>query len=248
MDIPHFINKSLNSNIRDTLQRGIDNSFKTVDEYYDPWLTDFDEEEGVVYFNASVNHEYKTWRVSYTMNEDATQVTFGDDLTEVVSQRTYTEVNTEKSLTDKIVSKVINVLKGNNDLTRITTFDDEHFISVEPLYIAADGVDIAGDTYTLEDTEFMVKSFNEVKPPMWLFHNVPAIDKEGNPIVSVEGEAWINKEKGTTFDGVTEVPVNQPLVKIKYHSEAAWNLRKEGILGAPSIGCRACYEDIENAD
>lgn len=212
--------------------------------YYSPWLFDYDLDEGYAYFGSYVgNDTYKSFRVSYSETNGV--ITFSDDITEVVRETVYTVVQTaEKSLTEK----VIDIIKKNfsTELTKIDTFDDESMISIEPLYIAADGVDLVGDTYALEDVEFMVKSFNEVKPPMNLFHKIPAVDIDGNPLMSVDGDAWINKDAGTTFDGDIEVPVNQPLVKIKYHSKEAWEMRKAGVLGAPSVGCACRYEEIED--
>jgi hypothetical protein len=233
-----IINKATMSDKRSILSQNLKLSFKTVDNFDWLYLEDFDETS--VYFEVYDydTSAYITYKVDYTFN--GTMATFGETVSEVVKTTTYEDVvamttDVDKSFSDKVLDvlqKSFGKTKGSSPL--IKQFEDEQMIAIEPLYIAAGDVDGQGDTYTLDETHSMVESFNKANEEgilqSSLFH------KHKTESFSVV-KAWVNPYPCQI--GETLIKAGQPLAEIQFHSEEAWELRKEGTLMGLSIGARA---------
>ena len=214
--------------------------FEADDFNYTPWLRDFDETH--VFFEIYDGKSYLTWRTTYSF--DGTSATFGNELERVVALTEWTVVaDAEVSVVEKTLTKVLNKffgeVKGKN-IPVIKQFDEEEMVAIEPLYIKAGDVDGQGDTVDLEGIHSMVKSFNEANESgtlqTSLFHS------HKTECFEVE-KAWVNEVDCTIGD--TLVEEGQPLVKIHFLNEEAWELRKNGTLMGLSIGARATgVEDL----
>ena len=202
---------------------------------YSPWLVDFDDD--FVYFDMYTGVGYFTWRVSYSFN--GTSASFPGVPVHVTKLSEYKEVveQDEPSSVEKGILKVLNKFFGDvkgKDLQVIKQFDEEEMIAIEPLYICAGETDGQGDTISLEDTHLMVKSFNDaiesggLQTSLFHSHKTQAFEV-------IKG--WVNEVECTIGDSV--IPEGQPLAKIHFLNEDAWELRKSGDLMGLSIGARA---------
>ena len=201
---------------------------------YSPYLLDFDE--AFVYFESYDGTAYISWKTTYTF--DGTSATFGDTIERVVSLTEWTVIGDEEpTQIEKTITKLLNKFFGDvegNALPVIKQFNEEEMIAIEPLYICAGDIDGHGDTISLEETHSMVKSFNEANESgslqTSLFH---AHKTESFEVV----KAWVNEVDCTI--GETVVKEGQPIAKIHFLNEDAWELRKTGELMGLSIGARA---------
>ena len=230
------LNKNTFQDKRSILSESLRNTFvfEGTDWNYSPYLLDFDEE--FVYFELYDGFSYISWRVSYIFS--GTSATFGEDLEHVVALTEWKVVTDEEpSEIEKTMTKLLNKFFGSvkgKDTPVIKQFDEEEMIAIEPLYICAGDVDEHGDTISLEETHNMIKSFNEANASgllqTSLFHSHKTQSYE---VI----KAWVNEVDCTIGD--TLVREGQPIAKIHFLNEEAWELRKNGDLMGLSIGARA---------
>jgi hypothetical protein len=226
-----FINKNTFRDkiniIGNSLEGELDNSY--------PHVLDMDEE--FVYFEMYSDDVYDTYRLSYTF--DGTSATFGDDLKKVVRTTDYKVVEDQESMIERAVRKALEKFNGKGKPV-IKSFDKMEMKSVEFMYIAPDSLDLVGDTISEETNTQMVESCNkaiaEGRLEANLFHKVPAVDKDGNKLFEYTKAFIVDKE---SIYGDTVVSKGQALVEVQWYSEKALEMRMEGRLGAPSIGCKA---------
>ena len=235
------INKNTAEDKKSILQKAVEEKFGSG------WVRDYDD--SYVYFESWVDGTgYIDFKVSYSIS-NLVSVTLGEDKIKVIRLTEYkdipdTEEDMEKSLTKKLESwldKHFGASKENT-LQVIKQFQDEEMIAVEPLYISVGEVDGQGDTInSIEEMESLVKSFNEANESgilqSSLFHNHKT---QSFSIV----KAWVNPVE--CMIGESLVPEGQPIAKVKFHNEKAWELRKNGTLLGLSIGARAT--EVENLD
>lgn len=124
----------------------------------------------------------------------------------------------------------------------IKQFDDDQMIAIEPLYVSVGEVDGQGDFIEdIQEMEDLVKSFNESNESgilqTSLFHGHKT---EAFKII----KAWVNQ--CDCYIGEELVPEGQPIAKIQFINEKAWELRKQGILTGLSIGARAQVEEVND--
>jgi hypothetical protein len=212
------------------------------DAVTDGWVMDFDLDSMEVFIERWNGDKHRTFRHTFTMTD--TKAEISEDGVEVIRTTEFKEV--EKSLDEPITEnrlmKVLDKFFGGskqNTHQVIKQFDEEDMIAIEPLYIAAGEVDGVGDTISLEDTHGMVDSLNKAitdgRLQSGLFH------KHKTDTFTIE-KAWVNEVACTI--GETDIPAGQPIVKVQFHNEAAWELRKSGELSGLSIGARA--KEIED--
>lgn len=148
----------------------------------------------------------------------------------------------QKGLADRVLDLVKTAVGSEKSLPVMKQFKEEEMIAYEPLYIAAGEVDGVGDTYSREDVNAMVKSFNEaneagdIQPA--LFH------KHATDTFTIN-KAFVNEFDVTTVGGEL-IPEGQPIAEIQFVSKAAWEARKDGDLMGLSIGCTADFKDIND--
>jgi len=249
------VNKSLAGDIRVVLQNAVEFYYKDRDNYDCPWLVDYDSELNEAYFDLRVDGVTHTYVAPYTMNENKTEAFMQDIAHEVVRVSTYerlsevVDVDVEKSILSKL-SSLLNKVSGgtnspelvNKSLTLIKQFEDEDMEVIEKLYInPLTEVDKVGDGMTLEDTYGMVDSLNkainsESGIQSGLFHRCQA-----NDVFTVK-KAWVSETD--CMIGDTLIEEGQPLIKVKFHNKAAFELRKVGVIKGISIGARAT--EVEN--
>ncbi len=213
------------------------------DAITDGWVTDFDLDTNDVFIQRFDDEKFRIFRHSFTMTDTTADIE--DEGTEVIRTGGFTDVekaNSEEPITESNLLKALSkYFGGSKENTRqvIKQFDEEEMIAIEPLYIAAGEVDGQGDTISLEDTHGMVDSLNKAigdgRLQSGLFH------KHKTESFTIE-KAWVNETACTI--GETEVPEGQPIVKVQFHNDEAWELRKTGDLTGLSIGARAIAEDL----
>jgi len=213
-----------------------------ADAVTDGFIVDFDLDTNEVFIEKFMGDKFKTFRHSFTMTD--TKAEIEEEGTEVIRTTQFTEVekaNSEETIESKLFKVIDKYFGGSNKNTKqvIKQFDEEEMIAIEPLYIAAGEVDGQGDTISLEDTHGMVDSLNKAigdgRLQSGLFH------KHKTESFTIE-KAWVNETACTI--GETEVPEGQPIVKVQFHNDEAWELRKTGDLTGLSIGARAIAEDL----
>jgi hypothetical protein len=241
------IQKATEGDKRMILSNSIYDVYK--DDMY-AYLMDYDDQ--YVYFEAYTEEGCKTYRDAYTF--DGTSVTFDDNPVEVVRQTEYEVVESamstddddiERSLLNKMSGLLDKYFGGSNSqgpkVPVIKQFDSEQMISIEPLYIKIDDVDGVGDAYYDADTCYqMVDSLNKAISDGHIqanyFHKIMTED------FSIE-KAWVNE--CDCMIGESLVPEGLPLVKLQFHSESAWELRKSGELMGVSIGAKGEIIEVE---
>lgn len=229
------INKATVENQRRLLSDSISNG----------WVSDFDLDTKEVFIERwDVEAEkYSTFRHTFVMTD--TSVEISEESTEVIRTTEFKEI--EKSGQDtpitesrlmKVLDKFFGAPKTDNTIQVIKQFVEEDKVAIEPLYIAAGEVDGHGDTISLEDTHNMVISLNKAitdgRLQSGLFH------KHKTESFTIE-KAWVNEVDCKIGD--IDVPAGQPIAKVQFHNDTAWELRKAGELSGLSIGARA--KDIE---
>ena len=242
------VNKALAGDIRSVLQAAVEVYYRDRDNWDWPWLVDYDPDLSEAYFELRVDGNYHTYVAPYTMNAGNTEATMEEIAYEVVRVSTYERVvpeeDIEKSLLNKLGSLIDKAVGGtkqpasvNKSLAVIKQFEDEKMVAIEKLYInPLTEVDKVLDGMTLEDTRGMVASLNKAIDSedgiqSGLFHKANADD-----VFTVE-KAWVAETD--CMIGETLIEEGQPLIKVQFHNEAAWELRKSGELQGISIGARA---------
>tara|TARA_R110002020_G_scaffold237085_5_gene449376 strand:- start:3580 stop:4317 length:738 start_codon:yes stop_codon:yes gene_type:complete len=242
------VTKNTNRDKTKILQQSIASHFEVEGSRVYSYLLDFDEE--YVYFEIYYSSEGRdyTWRASYDFN--GTVATFSDDVVEVVRMTEYKEVEREQEAEKGMYQKIVTLLEKaigpsqSEGLPVTKQFQEEEMIAIEKLYILPDTTDLQGYTIDLEETEAMVKSFNEANESgelqTSLFHN----HKTDSFKVL---KAWVNPVD--CMIGDTLVEAGQPLVQNQFINKAAWEARKEGGLGGVSISAKATsVEEVELDD
>jgi hypothetical protein len=236
-----FITKNTNSDKRRILSSLIEDNYSIEGQAVYSYLMDFDDT--FIYFEiySRDTGAFTSFRATYTYN--GTTAVFGDDVVEVVRKTSYEVVvpieDTSKSLVEKVVDGVLKALCKQP--TYITKFKQEEQISLEVLYIHPEDIDLVGDGYSDDSCEALVKSFNEeldkgtIQPNF--FHKVPAVG------YFEIGKAY-RLEEDMLDVGDSVVKAGTPVVPIHWSNDIAWELRKSGELGAPSIGARATVTEV----
>ncbi len=144
----------------------------------------------------------------------------------------FVEKNGEESFFQKFLGHFGPTKENINPVVK--QFEDEQMIAIEPLYIVADGVDGQGDTYSREDANNMCTSLNKAIDEGRLQHGL--FHKHSSDAFEIT-KSWVNEFECTIGDSV--VLEGQPLAKVQFKNQAAWDLRKSGTLMGLSIGARA---------
>jgi hypothetical protein len=240
------LNKNTIEDKRSIIYHNLKLSFKAEDD--DSWVYLLDFDDTYAYFEVYGYEQsvYRTFRVAYTFS--GTQATFDAEPEEVVKLSEYKLLESDESEGEESTER--SMLKALTDFFKgegaaklgapvIKQFEDELMIAIEPLYIAAGDVDGQGDTITLSETRSLVKSFNEAiesgNLQTSLFHK-----HKTSAFTVIKG--WVNECE--CYIGETLVPEGQPLAQIQFTNEAAWDLRKSGVLMGLSIGARATVDEI----
>lgn len=148
----------------------------------------------------------------------------------------------DESDKDQEVMKEIKGIKEmlKNFLSRtevLKQFNDKTFTIIEPLYTPFGKVDGHGDGYKDANGPVeLVKSFEGHKDTLQ-----KAINHTHKTDCFDIVKSWVTT-KEVVLGGVT-IPALQPLVELRY-TEKAYNLRKQGKLLGPSIGCSAWTESV----
>lgn len=229
------LEKQLTSNKRKLLSKELRNH----ENYRYSYVEDFDEEEGLLFVEKYDNETemYKEYKLSYTANEDYSQINIQEDATEVVELDMFMDVvKSQESKLDKVLGYFEKHFGGSSkeDESVLKQFNDVKKTTTEFLYVAPNEVDGVGDTYLEEDAQPMVDSFNksieEGRLQSGLFH------KHSSGSFKVV-KAFLAEED--TRLGEFDIVKGQPLVEIEYLSEKLYELRKENKIMGPSIGARA---------
>lgn len=116
----------------------------------------------------------------------------------------------------------------------------EEMISFEVVY-EPDTIDSHGQWMTAETIEKAAENFNKnlnsgvVKPN--LFH---LAETESFTIEST----WVHKEFDVTVDATGEpIKAGTWIAKIKYNDPDLWELKKAGVIGGVSIGCKGVVDE-----
>jgi len=203
-------------------------------EYPDtyPYLVDYDDE--YIYFEVYTGEGYKNFRAGYTFS--GVSVDIESDPEEVVKLTEYrvvkNDLSTEKGLLN-FITKHFGGTKGSGK-TVLKQFQEEEMVAIEKLYIHPEDVDGVGDTISLEDTRGMVDSLNKAIEAGTLQHGL--FHKHKIDSFSVV-KAWVAETD--CIIGETEIREGQPLIKVQFHNETAWELRKSGEIAGISIGAKA---------
>jgi len=142
------------------------------------------------------------------------------------------DLSTEKGLLN-FITKHFGGTKGSGK-TVLKQFQEEEMVAIEKLYIHPEDVDGVGDTISLEDTRGMVDSLNKAIEAGTLQHGL--FHKHKTDSFSVV-KAWVAETD--CIIGETEIREGQPLIKVQFHNETAWELRKSGEIAGISIGAKA---------
>ena len=198
-----------------------------IENKLDGYVYDLDDQ--YAYFSKGEweddRYTSKTYRIPYNVSGGV--VSLEEDSTEEVVK------NTEYTPVIKVIEKLSSYFGSSNvEVPIIKQFDEKNNTVIEPLYIAYGEVDGHGDTYKDEDAVHqLVKEFNDHKDTMQ-----KAISHRHKTDCFDIVKAWVIEEESMLGD--QKVPRLQPVVELKY-SDKAFELRKEGKLLGPSIGCSA---------
>lgn len=125
------------------------------------------------------------------------------------------------------------VFKSLDDMPIIKQFEEEEMIAIEPMYCLPNTPDGHGEGMDIDTVYKMVESANkaitERRLSGGLFHKQNL--KEIELI-----KCWVNEcdcQIGESF-----VQEGQPIMKVKFHDEDLWNMRKNGELKGLSIGAK----------
>lgn len=238
----HTVEKATEGDKSRILSNGVENAY-TLDGdcCHWAWMSDYDDE--YVYFRTRINDQYVTFKDGYTFN--GTSVTFEGSPTEVVQMTEYTDVvksveETAENTLIKKLTKILDKLIGdsketdNKNALIIKQFDDEEMVAIEPLYAAPDSADGDDEGMSLETIKGMVASANVAIEKGALqskyFHK--EVTEDFHFV-----KAWVNE--CDCYIGEHFVPEGQPIMKVQFTNELAWEARKSGDLMGLSIGARA---------
>ena len=223
------------------LREAIDYVFEVND--YKEWAYYEDHNDRYIYFSLwyEPKQRYTQFKIAYTYNNNVVSL-IEDEANFVTKLTDWADVPSEESDIEKSVLKVLKGFfkKGKPEVI-IKQFDEEQMVSIEPLYITAGTVDLHKDTAGLESIRHLVDSTNKLidkgEMPAGLFH----LHKTN--VFSWEC-AWVQEVDAKIGD--TLVKAGTPLITAKWHNKAAWEDKKSGVLGAPSIGGIAEVKELDN--
>ena len=238
------IKKELNSNIYGALNRAL-RKHEYGSDYGWLWISDYDINEKFVLVEAYVNDEYKTYKISYTANEDYTEVVYDSKMTEVVTK---SEVVETPSSEEKVLYKLLNMFEKHfggtskeaeaieKPSTIIKQFDQDKMIEISAFYCAPDDVDGHGDVMSAEEIVKMVDNFNV---ELVKGNNLSNIDHKE----STEAFTFIKAFVAECDMVIGDKPVREgtPLIKVQYNDADLWKARKSGEYTGWSIGARGKY-------
>lgn len=234
------VSKATEGDKRRALSNAVENNYEVEscgDCYCWSYLQDYDDD--YIYFWVSTKDFSGAFKDAYTY--DGPLVTLAGEPVEVVATTEYVEVTKEKKEDTSKLDKVLGILEkfiGDSKNTEsnvvIKQFDDEEMIAIEPLYAAPDTADNDDEGMTLDTIKGMVESANaaiqEGRLQSKYFHKEVTSDFHFL-------EAWVNP--CDCYIGESFVPEGQPIMKVKFDSEEAWEARKQGELRGLSIGAKA---------
>lgn len=213
-------------------------------EYGYGYVYDVDLDKGVAYVSVwSDGREFYAY--DFVINGSFVEVNT-DSRREVVPTTNWEEKPEEPLTMSKMKAFFKNFFqptKKEESLVVVKQFDEEEMVAVEKLYIVPNTFDAHEHTISEDDTEAMVKSFNDqitkgkLKSSLWHTHETTVFKTI---------RAWVNPID--CMIGETFVPRGQPLCENKFFNKAAWEDRKKNVLAGVSIGCKAKLVDVEDAE
>jgi len=251
----------------DDIRRYLYDALKANYIFENGWLygVDYEEKEGktLVYFTVEY-YDQGYYDITYGLEYklDKVMVTFIGEMFEVKRETVYTPVKPENkvvaisddgtnpfeedgniflSLVKSLKSVFITKEDAKKELPVIKQFNDDEMIAIEPMYTLPNVEDGHGESMDSETIYKMVESCNKAiadgRLSGGLFHseNVQEIE-----IL----KSWVNE--CDCIIGETEVPEGLPIVKVQFHDEELWDMRKNGILKGLSIGAKG--ERVEVKD
>lgn len=237
------LEKNTEGDKRNHLYQAVNSYMDKEGSYYYGYLEDYDDQ--YIYFGMYKRdtERYHYWKVAYQYNEGV--VTLAEEVTEVSRMTEWKDLpkTVEKSLTERIAEGIEKYFGGSKapQAQLIEKFNEEKMEAIEPLYIAIGSVDGVGDAYASPEVCYeMVKSFNQAITDGKLSGNYFHAYNTDDFTVQ---KAWITE--CDCVIGNTEVKEGQPLVKVKFNNEKAWELRKSGELTGVSIGAIAEWEEVD---
>ena len=254
------VEKTSTKDLRSYLRVALKGKYETSNNYV--YILDFDESKGLVQFEIN-NYSYdsymeSTYQTSFTISNEVDIFLGGDEPVEVVRKSVYTPVSSSadnasgvtlssvaKTVKDTIkdtfkdlFSKQDPILKAFKQdaegCYRVEKFNDEEMIAYEPMYSPPNVGDSDAQAMTEDTIKSMVDSANEgiedgtLKSV--LFHKV---ETDSFSFIKAFVNPW-----PSCLVGDQDVVKGQPVIVVKYHNKAAWDLRKAGVLKGPSIGCQ----------
>lgn len=238
------INKELISNTRDYLSAIKGHG----------WVADFDPENQTVVYEkyqelSRDDYGYVYTQYSYTITGNKASLV-GEGV-EVVFKKVVEPATVPSDTTmEKLLKALESIVGGSKkesvafETNVIKQFDEEERIAYEPLYSPPDVSDGAGEGMSEETIVKMVANVNKQ------IQNGVRLENLGHKVAITKGQ-WEYLEAFTSpwpecTIGDTVVVKGQPVLKVKYHNERAWELRKEGVIKGPSIGAHG--KRVESTD
>lgn len=138
----------------------------------------------------------------------------------------------------------------NNSINVVKQFDEEEMIALEPLYINVGGADAHGDGITDEHLDKMIDNFNSHIDNIKGNIHHSFMTQGFKPIKSYRMPVTVYVGDPSKPHDMVKIEEGMPVVKIQYAKNDLgrkyWKMRKEGKLGAPSIG--ATGKRVPNPD
>lgn len=170
----------------------------------------------------------RIYRTPYSIDSEGIVSVDFDEAEIVVEKSEYTVVS-------KLISKFFGSTKVSHKV--IKQFDDKTNTVIEPLWVAYNEVDGHGDTYKNKDAVYqLVDNFEENKDSIQ-----KAINHEHKTECFDIVKSYVIEEE--CYIGDALIPALQPVVVLKY-SDKAFELRKQGKILGPSIGCYSWDAEI----
>ena len=152
----------------------------------------------------------------------------GDDITDESIDQYINDNKNQSSEPDN--NKLINVVKQ---------FEEEDMIAIEPLYINTGDVDAHGEGVTEKSLDNLVDSFNEnIENIQGNIHH-EFMTKGFKPLKAYRMQMDVHVGDVNKPSEMIKIDKGQPIVEVQYFDKDLWEMRKSGVLGAPSVGCKA---------
>lgn len=128
----------------------------------------------------------------------------------------------------------------NNSINVVKQFDEEEMIALEPLYINVGGADAHGDGITDEHLDKMIDNFNSHIDNIKGNIHHSFMTQGFKPLKAYRMPVTVYVGDPSKPHDMVKIEEGMPVVKIQYAKndlgKKYWRMRKEGKLGAPSIG------------